>query len=320
MQTKTDIVEIYSKMYLLRRAETVIAEHYFNNKIFSFVHFYIGQEAVAVGVCSNLEIEDRVFGNHRSHGHYLAKGGNLPAMYAEMLGKKTGCCKGKGGSMHMLDRSVGFMGSTPILASAAPIAVGSALQQKMSNSKNMTVVFVGDCAAEEGVFYESLNLASLMKLPILFVVENNLYSVNSPKSARKSEKHSYEKICEGMGMRYFQANGNDVTDVLRITLKASDLIKTGNGPIVIEATVFRHMAHSAPIKDDKAGYRVIDTEEERNNQDSLLRARQQLLETHDEDFAQKIEGSIESEISKALDFAINSDEPSENELIEGLFL
>jgi TPP-dependent pyruvate/acetoin dehydrogenase alpha subunit len=320
LQIASDIVEIYSKMYLLRRAESVIAEHYFENKIFSFVHFYIGQEAVAVGVCANLDIEDRVFGNHRSHGHYLAKGGDLSAMFAEMLGKKTGCCKGKGGSMHMLDRSVGFMGSTPILASAAPIAVGSSLQQKMSSSKNLTVVFVGDGAAEEGVFYESLNLASLMNLPILFVIENNLYSVNSPKSARKSEDHSYEKICHGMGMKYFHSNGNDVSNVISTTRDALISIKNGNGPAVIEATVYRHMAHSAPIKDDKAGYRVVDTEEERNNQDSLLRARQQLLESHDEGFAKKIEESIEKVISEALDFAINSEDPSEHELTEGLFL
>jgi pyruvate dehydrogenase E1 component alpha subunit len=122
---------LYSKMYLLRKAETVISEYYFANKIFSFVHFYIGQEAVAVGISAHLTLEDRVYGNHRSHGHYLAKGGDLSAMYSEMLGKSTGCCKGKGGSMHMLDRQVGFMGSTPILASAVPIAAGSALQQKM---------------------------------------------------------------------------------------------------------------------------------------------------------------------------------------------
>lgn len=315
-----EMLKVYEKMYLLRKAETVIAEHYFNNKIFSFVHFYIGQEAVAVGVAGNLETKDRVFGNHRSHGHYLAKGGNLSAMYAEMLGKRTGCCGGKGGSMHMLDRSVGFMGSTPILASAAPIATGSALQQKMSGDPHLTVVFIGDGASEEGVFYESLNLAALMNLPILFVIENNLYSVNSPRNARKSEAHSYKKICDGMGIQYFEADGNDVQSVLTESAKAIEIIKGQTRPVVIECTVFRHMAHSAPIRDDKAGYRVIDTEEVRAKKDSVRSLREYLVEAGKQQEVEALEMEIEAQVSAALDFAIDSPEPAEGELLEGVFV
>ncbi len=177
-----DLLEVYSDMFFLRTAEEKIAEYYFNNKIFSFVHFYIGQEAVAVGVSRHLSLEDRVFGNHRSHGHFLAKGGSLDRMYAEMLGRRTGCARGKGGSMHMLDKTVGFMGSTPILGSAVPIATGSAFQQKMMKEPGITVVYLGDGAAEEGIFYESLNFAALHNLPLVIVLEDNLYSIHSDNS------------------------------------------------------------------------------------------------------------------------------------------
>jgi len=320
MKNSANKLELFESMYLLRRAETVIAEHYFNNKIFSFVHFYIGQEAVAVGVSSHLSHADRAFGNHRSHGHYLAKGGNLPAMFAEMLGKSTGCCKGKGGSMHMLDRSVGFMGSTPILASVAPIATGSAMEQKMSNSKNITVVYVGDGAAEEGVFYESLNFAAVFKLPILFVIENNLYSVNSPRSSRKSENHSYRKICNGFGVDYFEADGNNIESVLSESGKAISLIKQNSNPAVIECIVFRHMAHSAPIKDDKAGYRVIDTEEVRIDKDALFALRKTLIEDDLEEDVLAKEIFVDSLVKDSLDFALNSPEPTTDELLKGVFL
>jgi pyruvate dehydrogenase E1 component alpha subunit len=241
-------------------------------------------------------------------------------MFAEMLGKSTGCCKGKGGSMHMLDRSVGFMGSTPILASVAPIATGSAMEQKMSNSKNITVVYVGDGAAEEGVFYESLNFAAVFKLPILFVIENNLYSVNSPRSSRKSEDHSYRKICNGFGVDYFEADGNNIESVLSESGKAISSIKQNGNPAVIECTVFRHMAHSAPIKDDKAGYRVIDTEEVRIDKDALFALRKTLIEDGLEEEVLAKEIFVNSLVKDSLDFAINSPEPTTGELLKGVFL
>jgi pyruvate dehydrogenase E1 component alpha subunit len=315
-----DMLEIYRKMYFLRTSEEVIAQYYLDNQIYSFVHFYVGQEAVAVGVTTHLSLKDRVFGNHRSHGHYLAKGGDLGAMFAEMLGKTTGCCKGKGGSMHMLDRSVGFMGSTPILASVAPIAVGSALQQKMTKEENLTVVFVGDGAAEEGVFYESVNLAAVMELPILFVIENNLYSVNTPKSIRKSELHDYAKISTGFGVPYFKANGNDIFEVLDRAKEAVQLIKSTKSPVILECQVYRHMAHSAPIFDDTSGYRVEDTFEIRKKFDSLLLLRN-LLEFQSGILnIEKIEAEINKQVDLALDFAINSPSPEPAELFTGVFL
>src|SRR3989344_2720 len=168
---KTDFLGAYKRMLSIRIAEEEIAKFYLENKVMSFVHFYVGQEAVAVGVCDALSKEDRAMGNHRSHGHYLAKGGDLKRMICELFGKAEGCCHGKGGSMHMIDKSVNFIGSTPILGSVVPLANGSAFEQKYSKKKSVTAVFFGDGAFEEGIVYETLNLAALFKLPLLLVLE-----------------------------------------------------------------------------------------------------------------------------------------------------
>jgi len=306
-------------MYKIRKSEEAIADYYFTQKIFSFVHFYVGQEAVAVGVCQNLEKTDRVFGNHRSHGHYLAKGGNLTAMYSEMLGKSNGCCKGKGGSMHMLDRSVGFMGSTPILASAVPIAAGSALNQKLANSPNITAVFFGDGASEEGIVYETINLAAVWQLPLLFVLEDNLYSVCTPHEDRKSKNYNLKQIIEGFGVKFLAANGNDFEDVNRNANAAIASIKSGNGPCVLYCRAFRHMAHSAPIRDDKAAYRKIDTLEARKEEDSVQRLREILIKEIGEVRVLKLESEINSEIGKSLEEAIASPQPETAEMYTNVY-
>jgi TPP-dependent pyruvate/acetoin dehydrogenase alpha subunit len=312
-------LDIYSQMFLIRSAEQAMVEFYRENKIFSFVHFYIGQEAIAVGVSANLRLQDRVFGNHRSHGHYLAKGGNLAAMFAEMLGKETGCCKGKGGSMHLLDRSVNFMGSTPILSSAVPIATGSALEQKMRASEEISVVYLGDGAAEEGVFTESLNLAGLMGLPVLFVIEDNLYSVNSDKAARRSEGHNFHQIANGFGVRHEIADGNNVQSVFNVAHELINYVRDKKAPAILECLTFRHMAHSAPIFDDQIGYRKLDPIDERDKVDSLKRLKMELIERIDLSEIDRVESDILCEIKKALDYAVNSPEPDPKHLLEGVF-
>lgn len=260
----------------IRIAEEEIAAYYLKNKVMSFVHFYVGQEAVAVGVCDALGADDRVMGNHRSHGHYLAKGGDLKSMVAELLGRENGLAKGKGGSMHMIDKSVNFIGSTPILGSVVPLANGSAFEQKYNNKKSLTVAFCGDGAFEEGVVYETLNLAALFVLPFLLVVENNLYSVNSKLKDRRSAGHDVEKIVFGFGATYIRANGNDYEDVYAKAQQAVAHIRGGKGPVVLECITYRHMAHSAPLFDDAQGYREEDVLEKRLEQDSLKRLRNTL--------------------------------------------
>jgi TPP-dependent pyruvate/acetoin dehydrogenase alpha subunit len=316
---KEDLLEVYGNMFFLRTAEEKIAEYYFYNKIFSFVHFYIGQEAVAVGVSKHLKQEDRVFGNHRSHGHFLAKGGDLGSMYAEMLGKVSGCARGKGGSMHMLDKTIGFMGSTPILGSAVPIATGSAFQQKLMQESGITIVYLGDGAAEEGIFYESLNFAALHSLPIVIVLEDNLYSVNSDNSVRKSSNFNYGKIAEGFGIQYLRGDGNDIHDVLKVSEIAIESARTNSKPTLLHLVTFRHMAHSAPIRDDKSGYRVIDTEEKRVASDSLLNLRIEIVEKFEESVLTELEGNLRKKVEQALNFAIQSDPPNEYEMVHGVY-
>ena len=201
------LTRAYEQMYFTRVAEERIADLYLKNKIMSFVHFYIGQEAVAVGIADAIGKEGAMLGNHRSHGHYLAKGGLLTPMICELLGKRSGLARGKGGSMHMIGKKIGFVGSTPILASAVPLSSGVAFEQKYSKKKAVTAVFVGDGASEEGVFYETLNLAGLFKLPLLIVIENNLHSVNTPLSDRRAETHDMATIVGGFGRGVAKAGG-----------------------------------------------------------------------------------------------------------------
>ena len=316
---KEQALKAYKKMFLIRRIEEDIVKHYFDNKIMSFVHFYIGQEAVAVGVCENLQLGDNAFGNHRSHGHYLAKGGDPKAMVAELLGKVTGCCRGKGGSMHMIDKSVNFIGSTPILGSVAPISAGSAFSQKLMGSNNITVSFFGDGASEEGVVYETVNYASLFKLPLLLVVENNLYSVMSKLKDRRSELHDLEKIVTGFGAKYIRADGNDFFDVYQKAALAVENIKTNKQPVVLECITFRHMAHSAPICDDKAGYREVDTIEHRQKNDSVKNLRSYLLDHYTEEQIALLEDEVNQNVRAAIDFAVNSPYPPHEDLFKDVY-
>ena len=318
--THNPLVAAYQKMFLIRRTEEALVKYYFDNKIMSFVHFYIGQEAVAVGVCQNLELGDKVLGNHRSHGHYLAKGGDPQKMVAELLGKAGGCCRGKGGSMHMIDKSVNFIGSTPILGSVAPISAGSALTQKLTKSKNITVSFFGDGASEEGCVYETLNFSALFKLLLVLVVENNLYSVNSKLTDRRSAAHSLDKIVDGFGLNYFRADGNDYLDVSQKARVAIDSVKNTGTPSVLECITFRHMAHSAPICDDKIGYREIDTPENRKKEDSLFKLRAHILENGtDEAILLQIEAETEEIVSEAIKYAENSPLPDKEELMKDIY-
>ncbi len=304
-------------MILIRIAEQEIANHYLQNKIMSFVHFYVGQEAVAVGVCDALGKEDRVMGNHRSHGHYLAKGGDLKKMISELLGKENGLARGKGGSMHMIDKSVNFIGTTPILGSVVPLSCGAAFEQKYNKKEGITVAFFGDGAFEEGIVYETLNLANLFKLPLLLVVENNLFAVNSKISDRRSPEYDIEKIVSGFGVSYIKADGNDYEDVFNKTRKLTELVRTGK-PAVLECVAYRHMAHSAPIFDE--GYREEDVLEKRQERDSLRKVKQSLLDSGvKEEELVKIEEETKKTVLDSIKFAVDSNYPPKESLYTDLY-
>lgn len=312
-------IDAYKRMVLLRVAEEELAKLFLREKIMSFVHFYVGQEAVAVGVSNALRSSDRALGNHRSHGHYLAKGGNLRSMICEILGKAEGFAGGKGGSMHMIARSEGFTGSTPILGSITSIAAGSAFAQKQQENQDVTVAYIGDGASEEGGFYETLNLAALFKLPLLIVVENNLYAVNSKLLDRRSVDYCAEAIVRGFGVAYAKADGNDYDDVYS---KASELlagVRQGK-PAVLECVVYRHMAHSAPLFDDAQGYREEDVLEQRLEQDCLKRIKERLLaENETEESLSLIINETREYVNSEIEYAISAPYPNPKELHRDLY-
>ena len=314
-----DLLGAYRRMLLIRIAEEDIAKLYLEKKIMSFVHFSIGQEAVAVGVCDALTSEDRVVGNHRSHGHYLAKGGDLKKMVCELLGKKEGLARGKGGSMHMIDKSVNFIGGTPLLGSAASLACGTAFEKKYSKKEGIAVGFYGDGASEEGIVYETLNLAALFKLPLLLVIENNLYSVNSKLLDRRSPLYDVEKIVMGIGLSYARADGNDYDDVSAKARALAAGAREGK-PGVLECMTYRHMAHSAPLMDDAQGYREEDVLEKRLEKDSLKKMKNALLQggTTEEELV-AIESEIRTQVGEAIRYAENAPYPDSQELYTDLY-
>jgi acetoin:2,6-dichlorophenolindophenol oxidoreductase subunit alpha len=316
MKTRFDA---YKRMVLLRVAEEELAKLFLRDKIMSFVHFYVGQEAVAVGVSNALRSADRALGNHRSHGHYLAKGGNLRSMICEILGKAEGFAGGKGGSMHMIARSEGFTGSTPILGSTTSIAAGSAFAQKQQANQDVTVAYIGDGASEEGGFYETLNLAALFKLPLLIVVENNLYAVNSKLLDRRSADYCAEGIVRGFGVAYAKADGNDYDDVYS---KATELlagVRQGK-PAVLECVAYRHMAHSAPLFDDAQGYREEDVLERRLEQDCLKKIKERLLtEDISEESLSLIVNETREYVNAEIEYAVSAPYPSPKELHRDLY-
>ena len=254
----------------IRVTEEMVAKSFFDQKIFSFLHLMVGQEASPAGIAGALHKTDVMVGNHRSHGHYMAKGGDYKKMIYEIFGDQRGCCLGYGGSMHMLDRSVGFDGSTPILGSVSCIGVGKAFADKISNISRVTVAFVGDGAAEEGVFMESVNLACNKECPIIFVIEDNKYAVNSNFLDRKSSGYSHESLFSGLGASYMRIDGQNVAEVHAATSKAREMALKGK-PVVMHIDLLRTHGHSGPMKEnDTAPYRdQNDTLEDRNSRDCI---------------------------------------------------
>ena len=251
---KNSRIQMFVNLQFIRSVELFISEKY-DTQIFRCpVHLSIGQEAIAVGVSINLQLEDKVVSTHRSHAHYIAKGGDLFSMLSELIGSPLGCCKGRGGSMHIFDKSVGFMASVPIVGSSLPLAVGIALAEKQLNSENIVVAYVGDAALETGAFYESLNLAALKNLPILIVLEDNGYSTYSNKEVRWPDNKNVRVTIEGMGINYYSGSGDDVDE---IKTQISEVIHNvrNNKPSLVHLDTFRRYEHCGPSLDDNLGYR-----------------------------------------------------------------
>lgn len=314
--------QLFRAMLRIRMVEEAIAERYAEQEMRCPVHLSIGQEGVAVGVCAALAEQDYVMSTHRAHAHYLAKGGDLKAMLAEIYGKATGCSSGKGGSMHLVDLNANMLGSTPIVGSSLPVAVGAAFGAWLKGERRVTVVFFGEGSTEEGVFFECLNFAALKKLPVVFVCENNLYSVYSPMSVRQRPDRDRVGLARAHGIEAVQGgDGNDVENVYGRARTAAKHARSGRGPVFLEFETYRWREHCGPNYDNHIGYR---TEREflkwrkrcpvGQYQARLLRDRA----LSKDDLAQ-IQASVRQEIGEAFDCAKAGPWPSPEHLETDLY-
>ncbi len=249
-------LRLYREMARIRAVEESIATHYAEQEIRCPMHLSIGQEAAAAGSCGALEKRDYVFSGHRAHAHYLAKGGDLKSMMAEIYGKATGCAGGKGGSMHLIDLDAGFLGSAPIVGSTIAIAAGTAFAAQSRGEDRVTMVFLGEGATETGVFYETVNFAGLKNLPLVFLVENNFFSVYSPMAVRQKGDSRIVDIAEAHGIPAQRADGNDVERVYDLSRKAVEKARKGGGPSLLEFVTYRWREHCGPNYDNDIGYRT----------------------------------------------------------------
>ena len=302
------IKDQFFQMLRIRKVELKISELYPEEEMRCPVHLSVGQEAVAVGVCSALQKKDIALSAHRSHAHYLAKGGDLKSMLAELYGKKTGCAEGKGGSMHLIDLEAGLIAAVPIVGSTIPIAVGSAWGNMMQDKSVTTAVFFGEGATETGVFHESLGFASLHNMPMIFVCENNLYSVYSSLEVRQSNKRNNIKIAEGHGIVSLKGEGNDVSSVYGVIKESISIIKKQKGPVYVEFDTYRWLEHCGPNDDDHFGYRKDKEVKKWKINCPIEKTKDYLLNNKlaDEKEIQTVSQELDDEIEEAFEFAKTS--------------
>ncbi|OGQ35666.1 MAG: hypothetical protein A3F16_00535 [Deltaproteobacteria bacterium RIFCSPHIGHO2_12_FULL_43_9] len=312
--------ELFRKMLKIRLAESRVAEIYPTDKIQSPVHLSLGQEAIAAGVCHALRPDDHIYGTYRGHGIFIAKGGDLKKAFAELYAKNTGCCRGKGGSMHYVAPEVGLMGCSAIVASTIPVAVGDAFAAKYLGLDRVTVAFFGDGAVGEGVFFESLNFAALKQVPVIFVLENNNYAVHSCVKERHKVTELY-KFGEGLGIKGIRTDGFDVANVYANMREAVQTVRGGGSPMVLEFMTHRWAEHVGPGADHNEKYRdraLLNLAIERDSIQMAKNTMKRGLGFSDDDFL-RIENELKAEIDEAVGFAEKSPIPDKKELYEGLF-
>jgi len=307
-----ELLEFYRQVIRIRLVEEEIAKRYSEQKMRCPTHLSIGQEAVAVGVSSLLTINDKAYSSHRAHAHYLAKGGDLNKLIAELYGKETGCTSGRGGSMHLTDLSAGFVASTAIVANSIPLAVGNALHQKVQKKNEMSVTYFGDGATEEGAFFESANFAVVKKLPVLFICENNQFSVYSPLNVRQPVGRNISELAKSIGLKSFVADGNDIDEVTNVAKLATTHIREGKGPAFIEYHTYRHREHCGPNFDDHLAYRDSKEVEHWLEKDPVKLMSEKLLTMgHNVKELALLTAEIEKEIDNAFNFAESSPFPNQ---------
>jgi TPP-dependent pyruvate/acetoin dehydrogenase alpha subunit len=305
---------LYRSLLRIRRLEEEIARVYSSDKIKSPVHLSIGQEAVSAGVCAALRPSDVVFGTYRGHALYLAKGGDMSRLVAELFGKVTGCARGKGGSMHLIDTGAGVMGTSAVVGTTIANAVGCAYVHKYRRSSAIVVSFFGDGATEEGVFAESLNFAALKRLPILFICENNQYAIHTHQSRRQG----LPAICaraDAHGVPAQRVDNNDVLRLFELSEQVVSRLRSGHGPAFFEVMTYRWQEHVGPNEDFQLGFRSEEEARPWQESDQVRR----LARMVDPEERERIEMEVEEEIASAFAYADSSPFPEGAELYEHVF-
>jgi pyruvate dehydrogenase E1 component alpha subunit len=312
---KKFLVRLFRDMLRIRLIEEEIERRYREDQMKTPIHLVIGQEATSVGCCAALRREDLLYSSHRTHGNYLAKGGDLKAMLCEMHCRINGCAGSRGGSMHLIDKSVGMAGTSAIVGGAMPIATGAALAARLQGLDRVSVVFLGDATTEEGVASESLNFAALKRLPVIFFCENNFYSVQSPLDTRQPPREIY-KWAAGYGIDSVRVDGTSVLDVYEATREAVARAREGGGPTFIEAPVYRFRAHGGAGDDSHTGYRDPAEREAWEKVCPVETYYQFLAKAGLIDAAQRERmcAEIMHEVLEAFDYALSSPNPEEKDL------
>ena len=318
---KKNYIEIYKKIFLIRSVEQKISEEYSKQEMRCPVHLSVGQELVPSILSLFLNKKDKMISTHRCHAHYLSKNGNLNKMISELYGKKTGCAKGKGGSMHLVDKSVGFLGTSAIVGHNIPVGVGVALSLKIKKKKDLVVIFLGDGAIEEGVFFESLNFAIIKKLPILFICENNLYSVYSSLKVRQPIKRKIYKMVSGFGIKSSSSDGYNLDHTFKVLNNSIKSLRKGRGPIFLEFNTYRFLEHCGPNNDDYLDYRSKKELSYWKKKDPIPRLRKKIINNKFlvKKNLIKIEKNIEKKILLAFNFAKKSKFPNPKEIFDNLY-
>lgn len=323
MPIKKDLLrEMYYRVRLIRRFEETAAELYKRGVVVGLLHLYLGEEAVATGACLALNGDDYITSTHRGHGHVIAKGGDVKRLMAELCGRATGYCRGKGGSMHAADFSLGVLGANGIVAGGMGIATGAAMSAKMRHSGQVTVCFFGDGAANEGIFMEVLNMSTLWKLPVIFMCENNTFGEYSRSEWVTADPQAISARAAAFGIPTIQVDGNDVIAVYEATKEAVERARVGEGPSFVEAHTYRLCGHHMGDVGVARGYRTQEEMDERWDLEPVGRFRSWLLENRKltEAEIEEIEANIEAEMKEAVEFVHQSPLPDPSEAREHVYV
>jgi TPP-dependent pyruvate/acetoin dehydrogenase alpha subunit len=312
--------KLHFLMVKIRIFEERVREALFNNEIRTPCHLYLGEEAVAAGVCINLKPDDYIFSNHRSHGHYIAKGGEINPLMAEIFARETGCSRGRGGSMHVCAPEVGLLGTSALVAGGIPVAVGAALGAKHMKNGRIAVSFFGDGATEEGPFHESLLFASFHKLPVLFVIENNLISTHLPLVDRQPDDNLF-RYADSYGIESKQIDGNDALSVYYAAREAVEHVRQNKGPYLLECRVNRWVGHVGPNWDYTIGFRSEELVKAYLADDPIKNFEEYLITEgiSSQEHIQSIHLEVRKEVEDSYEFAISSPYPNPADIDKYVF-